>query len=267
MRASLLFAACLLTASSAASEREFATRHTAFDHPDGPYLQPAMAADFGNANPPAKRAHAAIRDGTLEVTFRAGQKVNDTGLGLHLRVPPREVYESSFRLRYPESFEAGLHGKMTGLSGGKGYDGGRGAEARANGDGWSVRLQFDARAEDVGHTLYLYTVRMPGKYGSPHGAGRFFVRRGEWHTYRIRVTMQTSADRADGRVEVWLDDAKQLDLSDLQFVTQESGRQIDRVRLELFPGGGGLTPTRDHIIQIDDFSWRALGRDPAAASR
>jgi len=260
MRLPLLLAACATTLIATAADREYDSRHVDFAHADGPYLQPAMAADFGNANPPAQRAHAVIRAGVLEVTFRAGQKVNDTGLSLHLRVPPRQVYESSFRLRYPETFEAGLHGKMTGLSGGQGYDGGRGAEARAKGDGWSVRLQFDAREKDVSHTLYIYTAVMPGKYGDPHGAGRFAVPRGVWHNVRLRVTMQSAADRADGRVEVWLNDVKQLDVPGLRFVTQESGRQIDRVRLELFPGGGGITPTRDHVIQIDDFGWRALDK-------
>lgn len=260
MRSLTLLAALLAVTGASAAATEFDSRRVDFNHPDGPYLQPAMAADFGNANPPARRAHAAIRDGVLEVTFRAGQKVNDTGLSLHLRVPPRQVYESSFRLRYPETFEAGLHGKMTGLSGGAGYDGGRGADARANGDGWSVRLQFDARDADVSHTLYTYSAVMPGKYGHPHGAGRFTVPRGIWHTYRLRVTMQSAPDRADGRVEVWLNDAKQLDVPGLRFVREESGRQIDRVRLELFPGGGGVTPTRDHVIQIDDFGWRALER-------
>jgi hypothetical protein len=36
---------------------------------------------------------------------------------------------------------------------GKGYDVGRGEEARANGDGWSIRLQFDSRPDVITNTL------------------------------------------------------------------------------------------------------------------
>jgi hypothetical protein len=241
--------------------REYAARSVAFDRSDGPYLAAAMAQDFGNARPPAGRDFAAIQDGVLQVTFREGTKVTGTGLAAHIRVPDRPVYDVSFRLRYPEKFETGMHGKMIGLSGGRGYDGGRGDEAREKGDGWSVRFQFDAREADIRKTLYIYQSQMPGRYGGPMGATPFFVRRGEWNDYRLRVTMQSGAEKDNGRIEVWCNNEKRMDLEGVRFVTQESGRNVNRVRLELFPGGGGLTPTRDHIIEIDDFAWCGMERE------
>jgi hypothetical protein len=102
---------------------------------------------------------------------------------------------------------------------------------------------------------------MTGRYGGPMGATPFFVRRGEWNEYRMRITMQSAADETDGRIEIWSDGEKKMDLENVQLVTRESGRNFNRVRLELFPGGGGLTPTRDHIIEIDDFAWRGMARE------
>jgi hypothetical protein len=240
--------------------REYAERTVDFSRRDGPYTAEQIAADFGNGNPPPHRAFAAIKNQRLHVTFTKGHKVNNTGLSLGVRVPDRPVYEISFKLKYPESFEADMHGKMIGISGGRGYDGGRGDEARENGDGWSIRMQFDSRLNDIRKTLYVYHSQMTGKYGGPHGAGGFAVQRGKWHQYRLRVTMQSAADQADGRIEVWLDGKPQFDVQNVQFVTQESGRNINRVRLELFPGGAGHTPTRDHIIEIDDFAWKGMAR-------
>lgn len=232
-------------------------RLVTFDRPDGPYDATRAAEDFGPSHMPAGRDHAQLRDGVLEVTFNAGKKVVGTGLGLYIPVPPGPDYEIAFRLRYPESFESGLHGKMIGLSGGRGYDGGRGAEARENGDGWSLRLQFDANPRAIRKTLYVYHAAMEDRYGGPHGATPFEVLRGVWHHYRVRVTMPSADDIADGRVRVWLDDELKIDVADILFASRPSGRQIDRVRLELFPGGGGLVPTRSHLIEIDDFSWQA----------
>jgi hypothetical protein len=248
-----------------AQSREYAERAVTFDRANGPYRADAMARDFGNARPPAGRDFAAIRDGVLQVTFREGAKVTNTGLAAHIRVPDRPVYEVRFRLRYPDSFETGMHGKMIGLSGGRGYDGGRGDEARENGDGWSVRFQFDARDEDIRKTLYNYHSGMTGRYGGPMGATPFFVKRGQWNDYRLRITMQSSAADADGRIEVWCNEEKRMDLQNLQLVTREEGRNFNRVRLELFPGGGGVTPTRDHILEIDDFSWRGMTREEATS--
>lgn len=263
----LLFAAGTLPMAGQGGAREYVERTVSFDRVDGPYRAATMERDFGNARPPVGRDFTAIKDGVLQVTFREGTKVTGTGLAAHIRVPDRPVYEVSFRLRYPETFEPGMHGKMIGLSGGRGYDGGRGDEAREQGDGWSVRFQFDAGEENIRKTLYNYHAQMTGRYGGPMGAKPFFVPRGQWNDYRLRITLQSRADRADGRIEVWCNDEKRIDLPNLQLVTREEGRNFNRVRLELFPGGGGLTPTRDHIIEIDHFSWRGMGREAVASQK
>lgn len=232
-------------------------RAVTFDRPDGPYTADATAADFGNGKPAAGRDFGQVVSGALRVSYRTGQKVHQTGFSAQPRLAPRTQYTLSYRIRYDRDFEPGLHGKQLGLSGGAGYDGGRGQQARDNGDGWSVRLQFDAHAENVTNQLYVYHSQMPGKYGDSLGTNkiRFPLERGRWHDIRLRVTMQSSADAADGRIEVWQDGQLRFDVADVRFVTKESGRVIDRLRLEMFNGGGGIVPTRDSFLEIDDLRW------------
>lgn len=245
---------------------EYEERRVAFDRRDGDYSVEAMRSDFGNGSPPESRRFASIRDERLNIRFVAGKKVNETGLGLHVRVPEREAYELSYRIRFPEDFEAGLHGKQFGLGGGKGYDGGRGEEARENGDGWSVRTQFDATEAGVRQSLYVYHAAMTGKYGGPVGAGSFMIERGKWYRLRLRATVQSSPEAADGRIELWCDDEKKLDARGLRLVSKEEGRNVNRVRAEMFPGGGGIFPTKDHVIEVDDFGWSAVVTEPAPSA-
>jgi hypothetical protein len=222
---------------------------------DGPLDPARLAALSGASPPPPDRNFAEIRDGVLRVTFKEGKKVTGTGLSLHVPIEPREICDLSFRIRYPEYFPAGLHGKQLGMSGGKGYDGGRGEEARFNGDGWSVRLQFDAQEDGIRNSLYVYQQGMEGKYGNGLGGGSFLLRRGAWHDLRLRVTMQSEPAAADGRIEVWCDGNKMIDRDGVQFVRKEAGRRIDRVRLEFFPGGGGDFPDTDHVVELADVAW------------
>lgn len=253
-------ARCALTllAATSAGAAEYKKREVTFDRPSGDYSAEAMAEDFGNASSAESRRFARIRGETLNVTFTAGKKVDGTGLGLHAKIPETEACELSYRIRYPADFETGLHGKQFGLSGGKGYDGGRGEQARTHGDGWSARVQFDAVPEGVRQSLYVYHVEMTGKYGEGLKAGSFVISRGEWHEIRLRVTVPSRLGEPDGRVEVWGDGEKKIDARGLRLVAKEDGRSVNRVRAELFPGGGGAFPAKDQIIEVDDFGWRAV---------
>lgn len=221
-----------------------------------------LAAALAARPPSPDRAFLTIRDGFATVGFPKGEKVTKTGLSLHAPLPPTPTATLQFRVRFPADFEQGLHGKQMGLSGGKGYDGGRGKQARENGDGWSIRLQFDSRADAVTNQLYVYHSQMGGTYGDHLGTGtagmRYSLERGKWHTVKLRVTMQTSAEVADGRIEVWSDGVKRFDVHKVRFVTKDEGRTIDRLRLEVFPGGGGVFPSRDTGIDFDDITWSVI---------
>lgn len=229
---------------------------------DGPLDPAKITALSGAKPPPPDRNFAEIRDGFLRVTFKERKKVTGTGLSLHVPVEPRQVCDFAFRIRYPDDFAAGLHGKQLGMSGGKGYDGGRGDEARLNGDGWSIRLQFDAKEDGIRNSLYVYQQGMDGKYGSGLGAGSFLLERGTWHDLRLRVAMQSAPAASDGRIEVWCDGEKKIDKEGVRFIREEAGRRIDRVRLEFFPGGGGDFPAKDHVVELQDIAWGTPPAEP-----
>jgi hypothetical protein len=260
------FAVAVLTAfvlaektapGSASAPVEHSQMLVRFDVPAGPVNAARAVQLFGNGSMPKGRDHVQIVDGFARVTFVKGAKVEGTGVALCPRVPARQRYTVQYRIRYGDDFESGLHGKQIGLSGGRGYTGGQGAAARENGDGWSIRLQFDARDADITNQLYVYHCDMPATYGVSLGTdkNRFSLKRGQWHTIRLTVTMQSSVDRKDGRIEAWCDGRKVIDIPDVRFVNREPGRQIDTLRFELFPGGGGNTPTRDNVVDVDDIEW------------
>lgn len=232
-----------------------------FHHPDGVYNSMLAKRDFGNASSlVATRSELTIEKDALRIRFVKGMKVNNTGVCLLSRVPPSCQYTLEYCIEYDLEFEAGLHGKQFGLSGGMSYTGGLGKPCRENGDGWSVRLQFDAHADEISNQLYVYHCGMKGAYGESLGTHRapFYFRRGEWHDIRLRVTMQSAVDKSDGRIEVWCDGEQKFYVPDIRFVGKESGRQIDRVRLESFPGGAGVVPTRDSFLKVSRFSWSSM---------
>jgi hypothetical protein len=238
-----------------------------FNRPNGPYTPDMTGVDFGNGAAVSTRRFMDIQDQSLNIRFVAGRKVDGTGLGFTARLPPQQQYTLAYRIKYDAQFETGLHGKQFGLSGGRGYTGGLGRDCRENGDGWSVRLQFDAHRDGISNQLYVYHCGMTGKYGEGLGTGskRFLFTRGQWHEIRMTITMQTRPDSSDGRIEVWCDGVKKFDLPQVRFVTKEAGRNVNRLRMESFPGGGGLVPTRDSYLRVDDVRW--FGPTPAPAEQ
>lgn len=225
-----------------------------FNRPDGPYRIADFRRDFGNFK--TADAFTEIAGGALVVRFPEGRKID--GLqGARVGIAPSKVCTIGFRVRYPDHFQSRLHGKQFGLGGGGAYTGGRGAEAARNGDGWSVRLQFDAGRTAITNQLYVYHCGMNGPYGDSLGTEKQKLRlsRGKWHRLALRVTMQSAPDRADGRAEVWLDGKPAFDLPGLRLVRVEKGRRIDTLMLEAFCGGYGADPVQNQFVQFDDIRW------------
>lgn len=240
--------------SLAAPPPPVAKATVAFDRADGPYTKDDFKRDFGAFS--ADNAFTRIVGKSLEVTFPKGKKIE--GLrGGRVPVKPARALNLEYRVRYPKDFEAGLHGKQFGLAGGRGYTGGAGKECVKNGDGWSVRVQFDAHERDVTNQVYVYHCRMPGEYGDDMGSQRqrFSLERGKWHTIRLRVKMQSRPDARDGAIEVWQDGTARIRVDGIQFVSREAGREVDELVLEAFCGGAGITPTRDNRVSYDDVRW------------
>jgi hypothetical protein len=232
-----------------------------FSRGDGPYREDDFARDFGRFSP--ENSLTSIENQALCITFPKGKKIE--GLrGALVSVAPRDNYVLEFRIKYPKNFEDGLHGKQFGLTGGAGYTGGRGEEARTNGDGWSVRLQFDAHGGKITHQLYVYHTDMKGKYGESLGTEkqRITLCRDQWHTIRLKVTMQSLPDKADGLIEVWEGGVRRIKIDRIHFVRKKSGCEVSRIALEAFCGGAGIIPTHDNTVRVDDICWWSDPPDP-----
>ena len=225
-----------------------------FDRPDGAYRVADFSQDFGNFR--TDDCYADIFDQSLRIRFPAGKKIE--GLqGARVRIQPTKECRLQFRVRYPEQFEADLHGKQFGMGGGASYTGGQGKQARERGDGWSVRLQFDAHDRDITNQLYVYHAGMRGKYGDDLGSSQYqlHLKRGKWHTIALRATMQSSVNSSDGQIEAWQDGVRKIYVKDFQFVTKPRGAVIDQLLLEAFCGGYGKIPDSDNFVYFDDISW------------
>jgi hypothetical protein len=229
-----------------------------FNRPDGEYRPKDFARDFGSFS--SDNCITEIRDGALRVTYPKGRKIE--GLrGARVAVPARNNYVLEFRIKYDKDFEDGLHGKEFGLAGGAGYTGGHGREAREKGDGWSVRMQFDAYGGKVANQIYVYHSQMKGKYGESLGSEKqkIMLRKGRWHDIRLKVTMQSSPDKADGMIEVWEGGKRRIRMDNIRFARTQSGCQVDQLALEAFCGGAGIVPTRDNHVYYDDIRWWSEG--------
>ena len=236
----------------------YSSRFVNFNHPNGSYTDQLLHEDFGNGTYPNNRGFASIQDSVYKITFIKGQKVSNTGAAVQLAIEPGQQYMLQYRIKYDSNFQAGLHGKQFGFVTGIGYDGGRGAQARANGDGGSVRLQFDAHDSTISNQLYVYYSEMIGDYGNNPGDQHYSFAKGKWNTIKMIVTMQSAANVYDGRVEVWCNGEKKIDVKNIPFVKAESGRKITKLSFESFPGGGGIFPTYDNYLYIDDLQFSKL---------
>jgi beta-glucosidase len=233
----------------------YSNRQINFNHPDGAYSNKLLQDDFGNGAYPEGRGFAVIENGVYKITFNKGEKVNKTGAAVQLNILPAKQYTLEYRIKYDANFQPGLHGKQFGFVIGVGYDGGRGEEARIKGNGGSVRLQFDAQDSTISNQLYVYHAGMQGKYGDNPGKQKFYFKKGEWNTIRMTVTMQSSSNVADGKIEILCNGIKKIQVDSMLFVREETASRITKLSFESFPGGGGAVPLYNNYVYVDDVQW------------
>lgn len=248
--AALILAPCIDASAATTSKGE-----VKFTYPDGRYTSRMLANDFGNGAYYKERDYAFVEDGAYKIVYNKGQKVNKTGASTTVDVEPGRKYTIEYKIKYSKDFEDGLHGKQLGFILGAGYSGGHGDNARNNGDGGSVRIQFDAKKDVVANQLYVYYSDMLGRYGNNPGGQSYTMPKGVWNNIKMTVTLESAYGACDGRVEIWCNGKKGLDVQGMNFVRKDEGRKITKLSLEAFPGGGGIVPTFDNTLFVDDFKW------------
>lgn len=245
----------LIFQSGLSQTHTYSNRLIDFNQSGGRYSSEKLFKDFGNSKFFDTRDHAIIVDSTLCIIFKKGEKVRNTGASTKIDIPHARKYVLEYKIKYDKNFESGLHGKQFGFRLGKGYDGGRAEEARNNGDGGSVRIQFDAYDNYISNQLYVYYSGMSGKYGNNPGDMKFNFARNEWNLIRLIVCLESAAGAKDGYIQVYHNEIMQIEIRNMEFIRMNDNRQITGIAFESFPGGGGIFPITDNFLYVDDMKW------------
>lgn len=224
-------------------------------HPDGPYTQGRVRADWkavrwsaihdrGRIVPtPRSASSRALPAGKcLEVKYPAGSVGPGQGGGqFHVNLPARDEYWLAYSLMFKEGFDFRLGGKLPGLTGGKSNTGGN----KPTGDGWSARYMWKRRG---GMILYLYNLDQKGIYGDGlHCDHRFET--GRWYRLVQRIRVNTP-DQKDGVAQVWVDGKLVLDRNDIRYRNVEHA-QVDHFYFSTFHGGN----SRDWAPEVDSYTY------------
>jgi len=193
----------------------------------------------------------------LRVFYPAGSaspsvsRRNDIAVGgaqfyADLDLEPRNALRLSYYVRFPEGFDFVKGGKLPGLYGGDPKSGGNIPDGT---DGFSTRLMWRRNGDGE---VYAY-LPTSDDYGTSIGRGAWRFQRGRWTQVEQAVTLN-HPDRADGRIQVWVDGALVIDEAGLTFRTVDD-LQVDGLFFSTFFGGGDeswATP-RDVSIDFADF--------------
>lgn len=193
----------------------------------------------------------------LEVRYpRGGVGPRQTGGQWVAELVPRDTYELEYRLRFDADFDWRKGGKLPGLGGGTMPTGGRYSP-----DGFSSRYMWREGGRLV---VYLYWAGQESRtrdyrqqFGANLDCGVTFER-GRAYRLRQRVSLNTPG-KADGVLEVWVDDRPVLKRTDLLFRDTPAKRwQIDRFLFSTFHGGKAATwaPAHDCTVEFDDIKVR-----------
>jgi len=165
---------------------------------------------------------------------------------------------AEYRFRFEEEFEWTEGGKLPGLAGGSAAVGGN-----PQPDGFTARYMWGPTGTIF---LYLYHSEQPGQYGQGIGLGGSTAVRGQWHTIRQRIKLNTPGE-PDGVLQVWFDGNLVLDRQDMRWRREGTSWNIDKFYFSTFHGGNSdpYRPSRDNHIDFDDF--RVVPADNSGQAR
>ncbi len=172
-----------------------------------------------------------------------------------------EGYYQELYLRYYVKFEEGFDfrrgGKLPGLMGGGNSWSRSGGDQPDGTNGWTLRFMWRSQG-----TLMVYAYVPPsenGKWGGVQWGQNidcdFAAEPGKWHCIEQYVNVGTPG-HDDGKLTVWIDGEKRLDIDDMRFwdVENNYGR-IGGVYFSTFHGGStsDWAPRTDSYAQFDGF--------------
>ena len=222
----------------------------------GPYSEAKLSREFPKTDWTEGLERTAIvvdadesHHQVLEVVYPKGAVGPRVG-GAQFTVPlkPTEHYTLSYDFCLSDDFDFRLGGKLPGLtSGGSTYTGGHKPD---QGQGWSARFMWRPKGQMV---LYLYSIDMKGKWGDDHVLNMPQLERGRWYHVTQEISLNHPTE-SDGKITVWVDGNKVLDLKNLRLRIGAQG-YIDTFYFSTFFGGNSPEwgPRNDSRIRFDNF--------------
>ncbi len=169
----------------------------------------------------------------------------------NIRVEARTTYELKQSIFFEEGFDWGgevQSGKFGfGFGGGSAPTGGTTDE-----DGFTARLAWRGREDNTtaDATLYLYsadrTMNLP--YGDEIKIPNFVIPIGEWFDVKLRLTVNSEHELADGVITVHLNDELLLERENIQWQTAGDKPVIDRLIFSSFHGGNSTAWSPSEVV-------------------
>ena len=220
------------------------------------YDETRVTADFGNV---------ASWQGGTRIKYDTAGKIRfelpigvvgsaNTGGVIKAKIAGKDEYTMDYEIRFDAGFPWSKGGKIPGLSGGAGYTGGDGALARANGDGFSVRMMW---REDGRIIPYVYHAGMAEgeDYGDTFGATVGYFTNTKPHLVKYYVKLNTGANY-DGILRIYIDDV--LSYENTGICYRRNQCQIDTCHIAVFAGGSTVdwNMTATGYIRLSHISWQ-----------
>ena len=235
------------------TERQAARRIDFDAHPEGPYEMRVFRRDWANASLGQFHKRAAITAEPTGKSLRLSYPKGSLGPGkggghFSERLAPHKAYRLSYRVLFEKGFDFRRGGKLPGLAGGKANTGGD----KPTGDGWSARYMW---GEGGKLDLYLYHLDQRTQYGDRLPLQAKAIP-GQWLTLS-QVMQVNTPGKADGRIQVWLNEKLALDQKGLRLrgKVEPEVALVDQFMFSTFHGGSTRkwAPTRDSHARFDDF--------------
>lgn len=171
------------------------------------------------------------------------------GTGFKATVAPQGLERAvlRYKVRFPPDFAPGRGGKLPGLCGGACNGGGSIPNGK---DGFSTRYMWLTGLRAIVYTYIPSSV----KFGTPIGANKIFLSRGEWIQLEQEVKLNT-VGFADGHIKVWVDGRLAMEQGGLEF-RHIPTLKINRLYFDVFYGGGDDTwaAPKDTSVEFAEFS-------------
>lgn len=159
-----------------------------------------------------------------------------------LGMTPQTALRLSYYVRFSKEFDFVKGGKLPGLFGGRGNNGG---DTPDGSDGFSTRFMW--RRNGAGEVYaYLPTSR---KHGTSIDRGAWRFRRGVWHHLEQEVVLN-QPQQANGRIQVWLDGKRVINRGGLTFRTVDM-LKIEGIFFSTFFGGNDATWATPRAVYVD----------------